>query len=98
MANLPTVFGAESNMRQTFFLGYVVCSNTGVHYGTGQHRSDISPENYATAKRVRRDTPNKCRHKLIGAVLVDLLHFLRVDHDDGQALFRMATITHSMRH
>ncbi|KAJ3495580.1 hypothetical protein NLG97_g3292 [Lecanicillium saksenae] len=34
-----------------FFLGYVVCSNTGVHYGTGQHREDLTPENYAIAKR-----------------------------------------------
>lgn len=37
---------------QLFFLGYVICSNTGVHYGTGQHRDDLTPENYATAKKV----------------------------------------------
>ncbi|OAA64899.1 hypothetical protein ISF_04309 [Cordyceps fumosorosea ARSEF 2679] len=34
-----------------FFLGYVICSNMGVHYGTGQHRDDLTPENYVTAKR-----------------------------------------------
>ncbi|EGX90386.1 integral membrane protein, putative [Cordyceps militaris CM01] len=34
-----------------FFLGYVICSNIGIGYGTGQHRADLTPENYATAKR-----------------------------------------------
>ncbi|KAK4031304.1 hypothetical protein C8A01DRAFT_21457 [Parachaetomium inaequale] len=33
------------------FITYSVCSNTGVHYGTGQHRSDLSEENYMTAMK-----------------------------------------------
>jgi hypothetical protein len=28
---------------------YNVCSNTGIRYGTGQHKSDLSEENYMTA-------------------------------------------------
>ncbi|KAK8144886.1 hypothetical protein G3M48_005200 [Beauveria asiatica] len=34
-----------------FFLGYVICSNLGINHGTGQHRDDLTPENYAIAKR-----------------------------------------------
>ncbi|OAR00329.1 hypothetical protein LLEC1_02059 [Akanthomyces lecanii] len=55
-AFISKCFGADDWLMavacgQLFFLGYVICSNTGVHYGTGQHRDDLTPENYATAKK-----------------------------------------------
>ncbi|KAJ4165547.1 hypothetical protein LMH87_007176 [Akanthomyces muscarius] len=53
-AFISKCFGADDWLMAVaclFFLGYVICSNTGVHYGTGQHRDDLTPENYATAKK-----------------------------------------------
>ncbi|KAM3532108.1 hypothetical protein NHJ13051_000484 [Beauveria bassiana] len=38
-------------LANVFFLGYVICSNLGINHGTGQHRDDLTPENYAIAKR-----------------------------------------------
>lgn len=31
-------------------MGYIICSNLGVRFGTGQHKADLTPENYETAK------------------------------------------------
>lgn len=33
-------------------MAYTVCSNLGIRYGTGQHRDNLTPDNYAMAKRV----------------------------------------------
>ncbi|KAJ6785976.1 hypothetical protein PWT90_06271 [Aphanocladium album] len=50
---ISKAFGLDDWLMAVAAVCYVLCSNTGVHYGTGQHRDDLTPENYAIAKRCR---------------------------------------------
>lgn len=36
-------------MAQVFYLAFCALSNTGVSYGTGRHKADLTPENYTRA-------------------------------------------------
>ncbi|CEJ82770.1 hypothetical protein VHEMI02818 [[Torrubiella] hemipterigena] len=50
---ITKAFGADDWLMviaTAFFLGYIICSNLGVRFGTGQHKVDLAPENYETAK------------------------------------------------
>ena len=76
--------------KQAFFLAYIICSNLGVKYGTGQHKSDLSENNYARAMQVSKPgNSHQCLILTIPSVLVVLLPLLQHHNDNFKNLICM---------